>query len=101
MGQYWDYSMTHFEYRYSQALDIFFEAIFLCFGALSQRMFQLALTEIQKYFKDVNASMDFFILVQKNDGFDKITGVLSDFIDGENTFFFQFIIDIAAAILEN
>lgn len=64
-------------------------------------MFQLALTEIQKYFKYVNTSMDFFILVQKNYGFDQITGVLSDFIDGENAFLFQLIIDIAAAILEN
>ena len=101
MGQYWNYSMPHFEYGYGQALDIVFEAIFLCFGALSQRMFQLALAEIQKYFKDVYTSMDFFILVQENNGFDKITCVLSDFIDRENTFFFQLIIDIAVAILEN
>ena len=93
--------MSHFENSDSKPLNIVFCAVLLSSCTLSQRMFQLALSKINKHLKHINTSMNNLILMQKNDSFDKINGVFSYISNRKDAFLLQFIINIAIAILQD
>ena len=64
-------------------------------------MFEFAFPKIEKKLKNIDTSMHLLVLMQKDQSFDQITGILFDPFQIKNALFPQLIINVAIAVLND
>jgi hypothetical protein len=94
--------MAHLEDSYCSALDIGFETdapLSVC--AFVQGVLELAFAETHEELENVDAAVYDVVFVKKNNCSDEVSCVSLDLVDREQTFFFELLEEVAAAVLNN